>query len=96
MSVIVTEVHIIPIKQNQGLVALARVVLNDAIALDSIGIHLKLSGGYRLTYPTKNDRPLFHPISKEVGMAIEQSILNEMSKRLKVVNNDRYRGAHTA
>ncbi len=29
---------------------MARVVLNDALVLDGIGVHIKLSGGYRLTY----------------------------------------------
>lgn len=89
----VTEVHLTPIRETAGLIALAKVVLNNAIALDSIGVHVRLGGGYRLTYPMKSGRYVFHPISRQVGQAIEQAIFSEIRKRLKVVNDDRYRCA---
>jgi DNA-binding cell septation regulator SpoVG len=86
----VTEVRLTLIRETAGLIAMAKVVLNDSLVLDSIGVHLKLSGGYRITYPMKNGRYVFHPISKPLGQCIEQAIYNEMGKQLKAVNDDRY------
>lgn len=89
-KIIVTEVRLTPIQPIGGMIAIARIVLNNAVALDSIGVHAKLSGGYRLTYPNKNDRQLFQPISKEVGNVIENAIFDEVSKTLKAVSHDRH------
>ena len=61
----ITEVHITLIKPDRGLIAMAKVILSNALVLDSIGIHTKLQGGYRLTYPMKNGRYLYHPVSRE-------------------------------
>lgn len=90
IEIVITEVRLTAIQPIGGMVAMARVVLNNAIALDSIGIHTKLSGGYRLTYPNKNGRQLYQPISKAAGIAIENAIFNEVSKYLKAVNHDRH------
>jgi stage V sporulation protein G len=87
----ITEVRLTFIPPQQGLCALARVVLSDSLALDSIGVHQRLDGnGYRLTYPTKNGRTLYHPISKALSQAIEQAIFNELRNHLKSVSHDRY------
>ena len=80
----VTEVRIIPIKPNNGLVALASCVVDEKIYVGSIGIYTKLKGGYRLTYPNKkvgeNAINIFHPITKESGDAIETAIVDEYEK----------------
>lgn len=80
----INEVTIIPIKPKNGLVALATCVLDDKIYLGSIGIYTRLKGGYRLTYPNKkigdNAINLYHPISKEVGDAIEKAIIYEYER----------------
>lgn len=78
----ITEVQIYPIKPKDGLIAFASVVLDGKIYLGSIGIYRKLNGeGYRLTYPTKKtgDKSLniFHPISRETGLAIEEAIIRK-------------------
>ena len=90
---IVTEVHLTWIQPVGGLIALARVVLNDALVLDSIGVHAKLSGGYRLTYPNKNGRAVFHPIAQAASRAIETAIYDAVCKNTQVVKDDRYCGA---
>lgn len=77
---LITEVQITPIKPYNGLVALASVVVDNALFLGSIGIHTRLDGrGYRITYPTKSVSSksfnIFHPINKDVGRAIEQAVL---------------------
>lgn len=76
----ITEVNIMPVKPQNGLVAFASVVLDNSLYLGSIGIYSRLDGtGYRITYPTKKlaDRNLniFHPISKDAGKQIEQAVL---------------------
>jgi len=75
----ITEIQILPIKANNGLVAFASCVLNGDIYLGSIGIHKRLDGGgYRLTYPTKKvagkDFHIFHPINKEASKRLEVAI----------------------
>ncbi len=76
----ITEIQIIPIKPNDGLVALASVVFDEVLYLGSIGIHTRRDGnGYRITYPTKKlgqkDFNIYHPINRQVGQLIEETIL---------------------
>lgn len=78
----ITEVQIVPIKAQNGLVALASVVFENALFLGSIGIYTRGDGkGYRITYPTKNSSNhnfnIYHPISKQASEAIEQAILSK-------------------
>ena len=81
----ITEVQIIPIKANNGLIAFGSVLFNDCLFLGSIGIHKKLDGsGYRITYPTKKigdkDINIFHPINKEVSKLIEDEIVKKVNR----------------
>ncbi len=94
-SSIVTEVNLTFIQPVNGLFALARIIINNAMALDSIGVHRKLSGGYRLTYPNKSGRAMFHPISKQLALEIEQAIFDEISKHQKDVNDAGYHRTNT-
>jgi stage V sporulation protein G len=94
----VTEIQIIPIKPNNGLVAFASVVVDDSLYLGSIGIHTRIdSSGYRLTYPTKpiggRDLNIYHPINKEASEAIEQAIVNRYKEVMKETN-DRYNSSN--
>jgi len=79
----ITEIQIIPIKANNGLVAFGSVVFNNSLYLGSIGIHKKLDGsGYRLTYPTKKigdkDINIYHPINRKISLQIEEAIINKI------------------
>lgn len=81
----ITEVQIIPIKANNGLIAFGSVLFDDCMFLGSIGIHKKLDGsGYRITYPTKKigekDINIFHPINKEVSKLIEDEITKKVNR----------------
>src|SRR3989338_3858759 len=76
----VDEVQIVPIKAQNGLVAISSVVFDNSLYLGSIGIYTKLDGpGYRITYPTKSSGGrnfnIYHPISREVSETIEQAVL---------------------
>ena len=75
----VTEVQFIPIKARNGLIGFGSCVFDDKLYLGGIGIHTRLDGsGLRITYPTKKvgavNMPLYHPISKKVGLLIEEAI----------------------
>ena len=80
-----SEIQIIPIKPQNGLVAFASFVLDGNLYLGSIGIVTRPNGGYRLVYPTKKvaNRNLntFYPINKEFAQLVE----NEVVKQFEVV-----------
>jgi len=83
----ITEIQIIPIKANNGLVAFGSVVFDDCLYLGSIGIHKRLAGAsYRITYPTKkigdNNINIYHPINKETSKLIEEAIIAKVEKLL--------------
>jgi len=95
MTNLLTEIQIIPIKPQNGLIGFASFVLNDSLYLGSIGIFTRPEGGYRLTYPTKKvgDRNIniFHPINKDFANQIEVEIIKRFKEVMNKVNkNDRY------
>lgn len=87
----ITEIQIIPIKPQSGLVAFASFVLNDNLYLGSIGIMTRPEGGYRLVYPTKKigirNINIFHPINKNFAETIEKEVIKKFED---VMNHDRY------
>ena len=97
MPLAVTNVQIHFTRPRQGLFAMARVVLNDALVLEGIGVHRKLDGGLRLTYPTRalpngQDKTLFHPVVPALSKAIEKAIFEKIVERQKdVAGHDRHR-----
>ena len=81
----ITEIQIVPIKANNGLVVFASIVLDSQLFLGSIGIHKRLDGsGYRITYPTKlignKNINIYHPINKEASKIIEKAIILKVEK----------------
>ncbi len=93
----VTEVQVMPIKPVSGLVGFASVVIDDEIYLGSIGIHVRLDGTFRITYPTKKvgagQLNIFHPIRREAGRLIEQAIIvrcEEIFNEKREESYDRY------
>ncbi len=95
----VSEIQIIPIQARDGLVAFANLVIDEKLYVSSIGVHTKLSGGYRITYPTKKvgDRSiqLFHPITRELGREIEEEVIAKM-KNVMTHADDRHDRYDTA
>ena len=68
----ISEINIIPIKPDNGLIGFASVVL-DGLYLGSIGVYSRLDGsGYRITYPTKKvgGKDLNRDLSQEIEAAI--------------------------
>lgn len=80
----VTEVNIIPVKPQDGLIAFASVVVDENLYLGSIAIYTKMDGSYRLLYPTKmignRSINLFHPINRNVSKQIEDSIFEKCNE----------------
>ena len=69
----ITEVEILPVRPQNGLVAFASCIVNRQIYLGNIGVHRRRGdAGFRLVFPTKllpNGRsiPVFYPISRHAG-----------------------------
>lgn len=83
----ISEVQIIPVKPNNGLVAFASFVIGEAIYCSSVGIMTRPNGDYRLLYPTKKisgrDISIYYPISKEVGCAIQEAVITKYEDVMK-------------
>ena len=90
----ITEVNVVPVKPQNGLVGFASLVVDGNIYLNSIAIYVKLDGSYRLLYPTKNSGErsinLFHPINRPTNEAIERAVF-EKCNELFENNEDRLR-----
>lgn len=80
----ITEVEVILVKPNSGLIAFASFVLDDNIYLSNIAIHKKLnSDEYRLTYPCKGAFTVFYPITRTASLKIEKTIINKLKNVMK-------------
>lgn len=79
----ISEINIMPIKPDNGLVGFASIVFDNNFYLGSIGIFTRPQGGYRLTYPTRNGINVFHPINKPIAEAIEQQVTEKFEQILK-------------
>ena len=73
MKTQITEIQIIPVKPNSGLVGFASFVYESSFYLGSIGIYTRPQGGYRLTYPTRGNFNIYHPINKQIADEIEKA-----------------------
>lgn len=91
----ITEIQIVPIKPQNGLVAFASFVLDGNLYLGSIGIMTRINGGYRLVYPTKKvaekNLNIFYPISREFAQLIESEVVRQFENVMK--KYDRYNQA---
>ncbi|OGK30349.1 hypothetical protein A3F29_00940 [Candidatus Roizmanbacteria bacterium RIFCSPHIGHO2_12_FULL_33_9] len=92
MKTIISEIQIIPIKPQDGLVAFASFVLDNSLYLGSIGVITRPEGGYRLVYPTKivgtRSMNIYYPINKVFAEEIERSVLKKLEDVMN--QNDRY------
>lgn len=92
MKARISEIQIIPIKPQDGLVGFASFVLNENLYLGSIGIITRPEGGYRLVYPTKKvgirNINLYHPINKNFAELIEKEVVKRFEDVMK--NHDRH------
>ncbi len=91
----ISEIQIIPIKPQGGLVGFASIVFENSFFLGSIGIYTRQQGGYRLTYPTKKFSTgsfnIFHPINNTIASQIEQAVIAKFEEVMS--SHDRHRSA---
>lgn len=82
----ISEIQIIPVKPNNGLVAFSSFVLFESLYCSSVGVVTRPNGGYRLVYPTKKvgDKQLhlFHPINIMLSSKIELAVSKQLEKIL--------------
>jgi stage V sporulation protein G len=80
MDIRLTEIEIIPVRPQQGLLAFCSFVINETFCVNDVGIHSKPNGsGYRLVYPAKtlpNGKRIncFYPINHEAALMIERQV----------------------
>lgn len=98
----ISEIQVVPIKPQNGLVAFASCVVNQAIYLGNIAIYTCLSSrvSYRLVYPTRKlsnnlQVNLVYPIKREIGEYIQEEIVGEYLRVVEkvekgVVENEKY------
>lgn len=88
MKANISEVQVMPVKANEGLVGFASFVYNDSFYMGSIGIYTRPQGGYRLTYPTRKGNNgnfnIFHPINREIAEEIEKVIISKFEDVTKM------------
>ncbi|MBU1628001.1 SpoVG family protein [bacterium] len=78
-----SEIQILPVKPNNGLIAFVSFVLNNQFYIGNIAIYTTPDGyDYRLVYPNKTlangkQIKLFHPITRAVGEAIRNAVVEK-------------------
>ena len=90
MKVNISEIQLTPVKAQNGLVAFTSFVMDDRFFLGGIAVYTAPSSpdGYRLVYPTKmlkngTNLSIAHPISKQVGYAIQEQVIREYLKLME-------------
>ena len=85
----ISEVQIDFIKPRDGLIGFASFVIDENIYISSVAIHTKLNGdGYRLTYPSKGNFTICHPINKKASYEIEAAIFTKLKNVMNKVNQN--------
>lgn len=79
----ISDVNIVFITPNKGLIGFASLILDDAFYVRGIAIHERLDGtGYRLTFPTRKTKDqvfnICHPINIQLSKAIENAIFQKI------------------
>jgi len=88
-EIVISEIQIIPVKPQNGLLAFASCIYNNQLALNSIAIYGRPNGcDYRLVYPMKilpngKEIHIFHPINKEAGEFIKNEIILKYEDLMK-------------
>jgi len=89
----ISEVNIVPVKPNAGLIGFASFIVNGHFYMGCIGIFTRPDGGIRLVFPRKNGLDCFYPINKQVGDYLNSVIEREFLKIYKNLINNNY-GKH--
>ena len=84
MKLEISEIQIIPVRPQSGLVAFASCVINNQFYVGNIAVYSSplSKDGFRLVFPTKKLSSgqmvdCFHPITKEAGDLVTAAIINK-------------------
>ena len=88
------EIHITPIRNQNGLVAFVRLVYKKSFAMDSIAIYTSFNDiGIRLVFPGRkiSDREIqyFHPINNQTLMEMTKAVSDRYEE---IMNKNTRRG----
>lgn len=88
MNIEISEIQVVPVKPINGLVGFASIVFSNSFYIGSIGIHTRLDGSYRLTYPTKksnlgNNMSLVYPINRQIADLVEKEVVKKFEEVMK-------------
>ncbi len=82
----ISEIQVIPIKPQDGLVAFVSFDLDNCLYLGSIDIITRPQGGYRLTYPTKKVDKIIQEFWADTSLTVSPKryfyILKELKSRI--------------
>ena len=86
----ISEIQILPVKPQNGLVAFCSFILNNQFYVGNIAIYTSPStyDDFRLVYPSKilptgKQINCFHPINREAGNAVKKSIISQYEKLME-------------
>ena len=95
-SIEISSIQVVPIKPQNGLVGFASAIINDQFYIGCIAIYTcpKNHLGFRLVFPNKKlpsgqAIDVFHPVSRDSGDLIEETIIKEYLKLM-----DNFGGGH--
>ena len=95
MDINISEVQIIPVKPQDGLVAFTSFILNGQLYIGNIALYTSPSSadGHRLVYPAKtlpNGKIIqcVHPINRETGESIKKAIMAKYVELIKKTESD--------
>jgi len=76
-EVTISEIQIVPVPPQNGLVGFASFLINSCFLVGNVAIYTSPStpGGFRLVYPTKMSVSCFHPVIREVGEKIQVKVV---------------------
>lgn len=90
----ISEINILPVKPQNGLVAFASFIINNQIYVGNVAIHQSpiAEGGYRLLFPDRvlpNGKRIncVHPITREAGEQIRKAVIQKFEELVEDVVN---------
>ncbi len=93
-ELVISEIQIVPIKQHDGLVAFASVVINGQFYCGNIAIYSAPSTkeGFRLVFPNKKLASgqvvnCFYPIEKSAGALVTKAVVDKYTALMNNFNH---------
>ena len=97
-----TEIEIVPVRPNKGLVAFASFILNDSFFIGDVAIYTRIDQpGYRLVYPVRYlvtglrvhcFKPIHKPVADDIENQVSrcyEKLIENVKKMEGTIRNDR-------